>query len=279
MSGGGIQNMVSQMGQPSSSSGGFSNSGGSQQPAQPQMNWQTGQPVAQPTQPQPAQQWQPSAPNTGWNQPMFATDPTKQSPTQRWWLGNEGTAATALENQKARAALPADQQAGYTPMTNQQALNQTLRSQIQQNMGNYQGMVDYANQTGISQGDIATAAGVPYSSVYTYMNRPNYQQYSPNGQYNPTIYQPSYQNYNTGNAMGVSQYGQGPDYYGAGLAQMMSTPFNPYSNSYQTPFSAQQAQPNYGPSQAIVSRSAGMRGTPNVVRRAEGGIASLVNDE
>ena len=33
-----------------------------------------------------------------------------------------------------------------------------------------------------------------------------------------------------------------------------------------------------GPSQAIVGRSAQMRGTPNVMRRAEGGIASLVDD-
>ena len=49
----------------------------------------------------------------------------------------------------------------------------------------------------------------------------------------------------------------------------------------QSPFSYQQpmqAQPNYGPSQAIVGRSAQMRGTPNVMRRAEGGIASLVDD-
>lgn len=34
-----------------------------------------------------------------------------------------------------------------------------------------------------------------------------------------------------------------------------------------------------GPTQPIVSRSAQMRGTPNVMRRAEGGIASLVGDE
>jgi len=82
--------------------------------------------------------------------------------------------------------------------------------------------------------------------------------------------------------------------------QRMQTPFNPYTNQYQTPFSYQQpmqqqmqtpfsyqqpmqqpaAQPNYGPSQAIIGRSSQMRGTPNVMRRAEGGIASLLdNDE
>jgi hypothetical protein len=60
-----------------------------------------------------------------------------------------------------------------------------------------------------------------------------------------------------------------------------------YMPPMQTPFSyqpmqqpMQQAQPNYGPSQAIVGRSSQMRGTPNVMRRAEGGIASLLdNDE
>ena len=40
----------------------------------------------------------------------------------------------------------------------------------------------------------------------------------------------------------------------------------------------QQVQKNYGPSQAIVGRSSQMRGTPNVMRRAEGGIASLMDD-
>ena len=78
--------------------------------------------------------------------------------------------------------------------------------------------------------------------------------------------------------------------------QQRQAPFNPYMNQYQTPFSYQQpmqqqmqtpfsyqqpmaqpaVQPNYGPSQAIVGRSSQMRGTPNVMRRAEGGITSLL---
>jgi hypothetical protein len=70
--------------------------------------------------------------------------------------------------------------------------------------------------------------------------------------------------------------------YGGGYMPQMQTPFNPYMNQYQSPFSyqqpMQQAQPNYGPSQAIVGRSSQMRGTPNVMRRAEGGIASLMDD-
>jgi hypothetical protein len=59
--------------------------------------------------------------------------------------------------------------------------------------------------------------------------------------------------------------------------QQMQTPFS-YQQPMQQPM--QQARPNYGPSQAIVGRSSQMRGTPNVMRRAEGGIASLLdNDE
>ena len=70
--------------------------------------------------------------------------------------------------------------------------------------------------------------------------------------------------------------------YGGNFMPQMQTPFNPYTNQYQSPFSyqqpMQQARPNYGPSQAIVGRSSQMRGTPNVMRRAEGGIASLMDD-
>lgn len=82
-------------------------------------------------------------------------------------------------------------------------------------------------------------------------------------------------------------YGGG---YGGGFMPQMQTPFNPYTNQYQSPFSYQQPmqqmqQPmaqrtSSGPSQAIVGRSSQMRGTPSVMRRAEGGIASLLdNDE
>jgi hypothetical protein len=57
--------------------------------------------------------------------------------------------------------------------------------------------------------------------------------------------------------------------------------YNPYQ--MQSPFSYQQPAPmpqrtSSGPSQAIVGRSSQMRGTPNVMRRAEGGIASLMDD-
>jgi hypothetical protein len=89
----------------------------------------------------------------------------------------------------------------------------------------------------------------------------------------------------------------GGDYSGQGNPYPQQQ-FNPYTNQYQTPFSYQQPQYQQqmqtpfsyqqpmqqpvaqrlssGPSQAIVGRSSQMRGTPNVMRRAEGGITSLL---
>jgi hypothetical protein len=77
---------------------------------------------------------------------------------------------------------------------------------------------------------------------------------------------------------GLSPYVTNPMY-------QMQSPFSyqPQYNPYQmqSPFSYQQPMPqrtSSGPSQAIVGRSSQMRGTPNVMRRAEGGIASLMDD-
>jgi hypothetical protein len=84
------------------------------------------------------------------------------------------------------------------------------------------------------------------------------------------------------NASSYTPQMQTPFSYQRSMPQMQ-TPFNPYTNQYQSPFSYQQPmaqRTSSGPSQAIVGRSSQMRGTPNVMRRAEGGIASLLdNDE
>lgn len=78
---------------------------------------------------------------------------------------------------------------------------------------------------------------------------------------------------NYGNMGGYSGMG---DYSGMGG---YSGAYGGMSSTPQTPM-AQSATRSSGPSQPIVSRSAGMRSTPNVMmRRAEGGIASLVDDE
>lgn len=152
-------------------------------------------------------------------------------------------------------------------------------------------------------------------------------------QFYQPIYQSQYQNYNMGNPMSVSQYGQQPQMNWQ-TGQMMQpaqpaqqAPFNPYTNSFgggfggfggfggygggfgggfggfgggfdsgyggfmpqmQSPYSYQQPMQQAQPAQqsplssigrAIVGRSSQARGTPNVMRRAEGGIASLMDDE
>jgi hypothetical protein len=287
---------------------------------------QIGQTTGGTTTPPPTQVSTPykfNQPNTGYNQPQFTVDPNKMSPTQNWW--------TNTEMGKSQGG--------------QEGLNTTLRNQIQAAMGNYGNMVDYANKTGISQADIQNAIG-GNTDMYTYMNRPNYQQFGTNGQFNQPIYRSDYQNYaNPLTAFNVSTYGttparsnasqwwqnqgatdqqymdrlrsQAPSYQNMNIGQLaqnmqqfgispsdmqaagsyggstyggfnpgnyvpqMSTPFNPYTNSYQSPFSPQApaARTSSGPAQAIVGRSSSLRGTPNVVaRRAEGGIASLMDD-
>jgi hypothetical protein len=140
--------------------------------------------------------------------------------------------------------------------------------------------------------------GSPQGTQFSYTGQTPPSGYRPTST-SPQFYQPvqqhQYQNYaNPQTQMGVSQYGQQPQ----GVFQA-STPFNPYTNSYQQPTEfyggmqggmqpqsqmQQMQQPvaqrtSSGPSQAIVSRSAQMRGTPSVMRRAEGGITSLLDNE
>lgn len=102
----------------------------------------------------------------------------------------------------------------------------------------------------------------------------------------------------SGISRGDFQTWGGVNNYGPQMSMpQMQTPFNPYTNSFGGGFGGfmpqqqfrqpmqqpqqpmQQAQSPFrssGPSQAIVGRSSQMRGTPNVVRRAEGGITSLM---
>lgn len=118
----------------------------------------------------------------------------------------------------------------------------------------------------------------------------NQARQDPSNPYNQYVLnQPGY----SGGYQGYMPQMQSPFSYQQPMQQRQA-PFNPYTNQYQAPFSYQQpqqqmqtpfsyqqpaAQPNYGPSQAIVGRSSQMRGTPNVMRRAEGGIASLLKKD
>lgn len=131
------------------------------------------------------------------------------------------------------------------------------------------------------------------------VNREDFQSWAGKNNYGPQMSMPSMQaqqpfNPYT-NSSGYGGFGGG---YGGGYMPQMQNPFSYQQQSYQpsyqpsyqqqynpyqmqSPFNYQQpaAQPNYGPSQAIVGRSSQMRGTPNVMRRAEGGITSLLDED
>lgn len=75
-------------------------------------------------------------------------------------------------------------------------------------------------------------------------------------------------------------YGGGTGGYGNQYMPQMQNPYSYQPTQAATPYQPPVAQrTSSGPSQAIVGRSSQMRGTPNVMRRAEGGIASLMDDE
>jgi hypothetical protein len=112
------------------------------------------------------------------------------------------------------------------------------------------------------------------------VNREDFQSWAGKNNYSPQMSMPSMQAQQPFNPYTNSSG------YGGYMPQMQS-PFSyqPQYNPYQmqSPFSYQQPAPmpqrtSSGPSQAIVGRSSQMRGTPNVMRRAEGGIASLMDD-
>jgi hypothetical protein len=144
----------------------------------------------------------------------------------------------------------------------------SMQTQMQQQFN------PYSNNSGFN-GQLMTAGyggfGSPMGGLSPFVTNSMYQMQSPFSFQQPS-YQPSYQ-----------QQSYQPSY------QPQYNPYQQYENSLgsynpyqmQSPFSYQQsaARPNYGPSSPIVSRSAQARGTPNVMRRAEGGITSLLDQD
>ena len=104
----------------------------------------------------------------------------------------------------------------------------------------------------------------PYNP-FSYRQPPPQQQYNPYQQYEQSL--GSYNPY------------QQQEQYNPFSYQQPQQQYNPFSYQQQDNL-YQQPQPivptSSGPSQAIYGRSAGARGTPNVMRRAEGGIAEIL---
>jgi hypothetical protein len=114
---------------------------------------------------------------------------------------------------------------------------------------------------------------------------PNYADnitgYQQSSQFFQPIFQPQYQNFNMGNPFSVSQYGQQPSYgggygggfgggYGGGYGGGFGGGFGGMSQM-QSPFNYQQSPAHRG-------STVNQRGAPSTARRAEGGIASLMDD-
>jgi hypothetical protein len=126
--------------------------------------------------------------------------------------------------------------------------------------------LDFMREKGINRDDFQTWGGV--KNYGPQMSAPSMQTQMP---FNPYT-----------NSAGYGQQ--------SSFMPQMQTPFSyqpsyqPQYNPYQmqSPFSYQQLTPqrtSSGPSQAIVGRSSQLRGTPNVMRRAEGGITSLLDQD
>jgi hypothetical protein len=174
----------------------------------------------------------------------------------------------------------------YQPIYQSQYMNYARpATQFDTSMYGTQPVQSPLSASGASRGNINNAIG-------------NYVRDNPNADMNATL---AAMRGSGINRTDIQAFG-GVNNYGPQMAMpQMQTPFNPYTNSFgggfgggfmpqqfqpqmgmgmQTPFSSGMSQPpriSSGPAQAIVSRSAGMRGTPNVMRRAEGGITSLMD--
>jgi hypothetical protein len=202
-------------------------------------------------------------PATQFDTSTYGTQPV-YSPARAWNDRNSGSAAGG-----------------------QQVVNNAISNYFQQNPNSdINSTLAAMRGVGINRTDIQAAGG--YNNYGPQMSMPSMQTqaqqpfnpYSNNSGFNGQLMTAGYGGF--GSPMGgLSPYATNPFSY---QQQSYQQQYNPYQ--MQSPFSfqqpMQQAQPviprSSGPSQAIVGRSSQMRGTPNVMRRAEGGIASLMDD-
>lgn len=115
-----------------------------------------------------------------------------------------------------------------------------IREFIRQNMGDFNYMQQKMTDTGVSETDLPRAIGIPQGNVYTYMNRPDYQQYGPNGQFYQPIYRPSYGSYPGPSQFYSPGYGSFGGYgggFGGGFGGGYGGPFSGgYGGGYGNPF-------------------------------------------
>jgi len=237
---------------------------------------------------------------------FLVQDAAMKSPTSRPFAGSDQFFQPVYNSSYMNYARPATQfdtstygtQPVYSPARayndrnsgsaagGRQVVNNAIGNYFQQNPNSdINSTLAAMRGSGINRTDIQSFGG--YNNYGPQMTMPSMQAqaqqpfnpYSNNSGFNGQLMTAGYGGF--GSPMGgLSPYVTNPMY-------QMQSPFSyqPQYNSYQmqSPFSYQQPAPmpqrtSSGPSQAIVGRSSQMRGTPNVMRRAEGGIASLMDD-
>jgi hypothetical protein len=237
------------------------------------------------------------------------------SPTGRPMAGSDQFFQPVYNSQYQNYARPATQfdvSAYGTQPINSPLMNRTSRNTVNTALNdfyntNYRdnpngvGMgdtLDFMREKGINRDDFQTWGGVKNYGPQMSMPSAQTQQFNPytnNSGYggfgqqmqSPFSYQPQTQ---MQSPFSYQQQSYQPSYQQPSFQpQQQYNPYQQYEQSLgsynpyqmQSPFSYQQPTPqrtSSGPSQAIVGRSSQIRGTPNVMRRAEGGIASLMDD-
>jgi hypothetical protein len=182
---------------------------------------------------------------------------------------------------------------------NQQNVSNSINNYLQQNPNaNMNTMMAAMRGSGMNAYDVQGAGG--FNNYGPQMSMPQAQQ-SFNPYSNSSGYGGGYGGGFGGGFGGFMPQMQTPfrqpinnfgGFGGGFMPQQQFTPqmqqFQPQMNmGMQTPFSSGMSQPmqrpqpaaprSSGPAQAIVGRSSQMRGTPNVMRRAAGGITSLMD--
>jgi hypothetical protein len=190
-------------------------------------------------------------PLTAFNTSTYGTTPARSNASQ-WWQNQGATDQQYMDRLRSQAPSYQNMNIGDLAQNMQQF---GISPSDMQAAGSYGG----STYGGFNPGGYTPQMQTPFNP---YTNSSGYGGYMPQMQtpfsYQQQSYQPSY------------QQSYQPSY---------QPQYNPYQ--MQSPFSYQQPTPqrtSSGPSQAIVGRSSQMRGTPNVMRRAEGGIASLMDD-
>jgi hypothetical protein len=231
---------------------------------------------------------------------FLVQDAAMKSPTGRPMAGSDQFFQPVYNTSYQNYARPATQfdvsMYGTQPVQSPAFASGMSRDNINNAIGNYfqqnpnSAMSDTLNamrSSGINRTDIQSFGGV--NNYGPQMSMPSMQAQQP---FNPYTNSSGYSGYmpQMQSPFSYQQQSYQPSYQ-----PQMQTPFSYQQQNYQPTqlpayvydtirdLGQYKSQPvpqrmSSGPSQAIVGRSSQMRGTPNVMRRAEGGIASLMDD-